>query len=123
MNVIILIHLAIMSIGDKEAINGKQRGTKAGAWCRFGGVPPGRQVVLRSRLYQDDVIEKRFDRDAFDDVIDSRRREADVFYESLLIGNKLSEEEANVARQACAGLLWGKQFYHYIVKDWLGGDQ
>ena len=29
---------------------------------------------------------------------------------------------ANVARQAYAGLLWSKQFYHYVVKDWLDGD-
>jgi hypothetical protein len=28
-----------------------------------------------------------------------------------------------VARQAAAGLLWTKQFYHYVVKDWLTGDQ
>jgi hypothetical protein len=25
-------------------------------------------------------------------------------------------------RQAFAGLLWSKQFYHYVVKDWLEGD-
>ena len=25
-------------------------------------------------------------------------------------------------RQALAGLLWSKQFYHYVVKDWLEGD-
>ena len=26
------------------------------------------------------------------------------------------------SRQAYAGLLWSKQFYHYIVRDWLEGD-
>lgn len=31
-------------------------------------------------------------------------------------------EARRVARQAYAGLLWSKQFYHYIVKDWLEGD-
>ena len=25
-------------------------------------------------------------------------------------------------RQAFAGLLWSKQFYHFVVKDWLDGD-
>jgi hypothetical protein len=34
----------------------------------------------------------------------------------------LSEDEARVVRQAYAGLLWSKQFYHYIVGDWLEGD-
>jgi hypothetical protein len=27
-----------------------------------------------------------------------------------------------VMRQAFAGLLWSKQFYHYVVRDWLQGD-
>ena len=26
-------------------------------------------------------------------------------------------------RQGFAGLLWSKQFYHYVVKDWLEGDE
>ena len=34
----------------------------------------------------------------------------------------LTETERTVMRQANAGLLWTKQFYHYVVKDWLGGD-
>lgn len=34
----------------------------------------------------------------------------------------LSEDERNIAHQAYAGLLWSKQFYHYIVRDWLDGD-
>ena len=27
-----------------------------------------------------------------------------------------------MARQGLASLLWTKQFYHYVVKDWLEGD-
>ena len=34
----------------------------------------------------------------------------------------LADEERRVARQAYAGLLWSKQFYHYVVEDWLDGD-
>lgn len=34
----------------------------------------------------------------------------------------MTAEENNVARQAYSSLLWSKQFYHYIVKDWLDGD-
>ena len=29
---------------------------------------------------------------------------------------------ALVQRQAFAGLLWSKQFYHYVVERWLKGD-
>ena len=25
-------------------------------------------------------------------------------------------------RQAIAGLMWSKQFYHYVVREWLEGD-
>jgi len=50
-----------------------------------------------------------------------RVQEADDFYNKVIPAN-LSREEKNTARQAFAGLLWGKQFYHYIVKDWLDGD-
>ena len=32
------------------------------------------------------------------------------------------DERAKVHRQAIAGLLWTKQFYHYSVFDWLQGD-
>jgi len=48
----------------------------------------------------------------FESVIAARRSETDAFYD------KTGAE----ARQAYAGLLWSKQFYHYIVKDWLSGD-
>jgi hypothetical protein len=34
----------------------------------------------------------------------------------------LSADATNVARQALAGLLWSKQYYHYVVKQWLDGD-
>lgn len=34
----------------------------------------------------------------------------------------LSSEQALISRQSYAGLLWSKQFYHYIIKDWLEGD-
>ena len=30
--------------------------------------------------------------------------------------------ERSVIRQGYAGLLWSKQFYHYVVEDWLDGD-
>ena len=51
-----------------------------------------------------------------------RRREADEFYEDHIPDRYLSREQREVARQGYAGLLWSKQFYEYIVKDWLEGD-
>src|SRR6185436_16672425 len=57
----------------------------------------------------------------FNQVIEARRREADEFY-SQRISQNLPIEAQRVARQAYAGLMWSKQFYHYSVKDWLEGD-
>ena len=54
-------------------------------------------------------------------VIETRRREADDFYESIA-NPSLSADERLVQRQALAGLLWCKQYYHYEVRRWLQGD-
>ena len=54
-------------------------------------------------------------------VFDARKSETDEFYELRIRG--LDEDRKSVARQSAAGLLWTKQFYQYIVKDWLTGDQ
>ncbi len=50
-----------------------------------------------------------------------RRREADEFY-AALHPEPLAADERQVMRQALAGMLWNKQFYHYIIRDWLSGD-
>lgn len=42
-----------------------------------------------------------------------------VFLQVIVVKDK---EERNVVRQAYAGLLWSKQFYYYVVKEWLNGD-
>src|SRR5205085_11105289 len=57
----------------------------------------------------------------FEQSFEQRRRECDEFY-SKIIPASLDEQEKLVSRQAYAGLLWSKQFYHYIVADWLAGD-
>jgi hypothetical protein len=57
----------------------------------------------------------------FDEVFNLRIKEAHDFYRKI-IPSSLTPEERNVCRQAFAGLLWSKQFYHYIVKVWLEGD-
>jgi hypothetical protein len=54
-------------------------------------------------------------------VFDKRRSEADEFYASV-ISREISPELQEVQRQAFAGMLWTKQYYHYVVQDWLDGD-
>ena len=54
-------------------------------------------------------------------VMAARRAEADAFFAPLHPGRR-PPDEALVLRQAVAGLLWGKQFYHFDVARWLDGD-
>ena len=54
----------------------------------------------------------------FDDVLEIRHKEADQFYDTVIPGS-LNADQANVMRQALAGMLWSKQFYHYDVDKWL----
>src|SRR5205823_1357097 len=54
-------------------------------------------------------------------VLTTREREANEFHAALLPPGT-SPQAATVARQAIAGMVWGKQFFHYDVDRWLRGD-
>ncbi|MCA9399142.1 MAG: glucosidase, partial [Candidatus Omnitrophica bacterium] len=58
----------------------------------------------------------------FTETFMGRIQEADEFYKRIT-PFELSEEERNIQRQAFAGMLWSKQFYNYVVEDWLKGDK
>ena len=57
----------------------------------------------------------------FDEIFSVRKAEADEFYVDLA-PSSLPDEHRGIQRQALAGMLWTKQFYHYIVEQWLEGD-
>ncbi|MGA2582798.1 MAG: glucosidase [Tepidisphaeraceae bacterium] len=106
--------------GEEGAINPKQIGTKAAAQYRLE-IPPGGQKVLRLRLFSSDQTpDNPFD-STFDRIFEQRIAEADAFYHAL-ISTKISPDLQRIGRQGYAGLLWCKQFYNYVVKDWLSGD-
>ena len=103
--------------GRKDAVNPQRIGTKAAAhYVRT--VPPGETWTIRLRF--SDAPEGAGFGVSFEDVFEERRCEADAFYASVT--PDLSEEERLVQRQAFAGMLWNKQFYHYDVNRWLKGD-
>jgi hypothetical protein len=105
--------------GDADAVNPRQFGTKAAAIYKLT-IPAGTQRVIRLRLTAlEEATKHPFAN--FEDIFAERIREADAFY-AKRIPAQANDEAANVARQAYAGLLWSKQFYHYVVKDWLEGD-
>jgi hypothetical protein len=106
--------------GRADAVNPAGVGTKAAAHYQVR-VPAGGQTVVRLRLWADAQRPTEPFGPGFDRVIAQRLEEADQFYAALLPA-ALSDEERRVGRQASAGLLWTKQFFHYSVKDWLAGD-
>jgi hypothetical protein len=101
--------------GRRESVNPQFVGTKAAAYYRFDIEAGGsREVWLRlTALPVPGQIQ------AAKSILAQRIQEADGFYAELLTG---SEQTRAIARQAYAGLLWTKQFYHYAMEDWLDGD-
>lgn len=67
------------------------------------------------------AVPKQDSFEKFQEIFETRRKEADEFYLALE-PSCLSDEHRTVHRQALAGMLWSKQFYHYIVEQWLEGD-
>ena len=104
-------------LGNRNAVNAERQGTKAAALFR-PIVPSGGSVAVRVRV-SDKSVENPFM--GFEQVIDKRRKEADDFYDGLQ-AEITSPDARAVQRQAFAGMLWSKQFYHYDVLQWLTGD-
>jgi hypothetical protein len=127
--------------GRGDAVNPARAGTKCAAH-RVLTLAPGEERVWRMRLYADDEKPRKSFGGSFESTLLARRSEAEEFYAALLggaqrfetqapfaaalkpeAGDGIDGEEARrVARQAYAGLIWSKQFYHLVVRDWLEGD-
>jgi len=123
--------------GRKEAVNPNHIGTKAAAHYLLT-IGAGETRIIRLRLSdisppsqgelegfdrppsQGGLGGSPFDTE-FDATFATRQREADEFYQRIT-PFPLSADMRNVQRQAFAGMLWSKQYYHYVVEDWLKGD-
>ena len=109
--------------GAKDSVNRDLEGTKAAALYKLA-VGAGQSATVRLRLTQ--VPQQasgaaNFFANEFERGFAVRERETEEFY-STIVPAHLSGEARNVMRQSFAGLLWSKQFYHYVVRDWLDGD-
>ncbi|HMD03256.1 MAG TPA: hypothetical protein VKG44_09865, partial [Candidatus Baltobacteraceae bacterium] len=104
-------------VNGHPAVNPARTGTKAAAhYIREVGA--GESWTVRLRLTNTELAEPF---GSFDALFDGRRKEADEFYEAVN-PYPISDDMRNVQRQAFAGLLWSKQYYNYVVDDWLKGD-
>lgn len=109
--------------GNETAVNSRKFGTKAAAQYVFEIAPKSSETIYL-RLHKN--ISNQFStREEFiencETIFQKRIAEADDFYGGI-IPKTLSDDAKNVQRQAIAGMLWAKQFYHYVVKHWLDGD-
>jgi len=110
---------------ELDAVNPDATGTKAAAWYRLA--LPGRSattVRLRLTAVAPDgtgPARRRSFGPGFERVFAARRQEADGFHRTHRDA-PLTDEERRVVRQSDAGLLASRQFYHYVVDEWLEGD-
>ncbi len=105
--------------GDRSAVNPQEIGTKAAARYDFE-VPGNGYETIWLRLTAAEIAPDDPASDC-EAILEQRLAEADEFYDGV-VPDQLSGDERLVMRQALAGLLWSKQYYHYVVRDWINGD-
>ena len=120
--------------GQHDAVNPNQVGTKAAAHYSLkiaAGETQTVQLRLRQTTSQNSSLQdspQYLLGDAFNQIFQQRQQETDEFYDQLipdcLCGNASStlRDRRNIQRQAFAGMLWNKQYFYYVVDEWLKGD-
>ncbi|GAA6618956.1 MGH1-like glycoside hydrolase domain-containing protein [Scytonema sp. NUACC26] len=105
--------------GQTAAVNPNRIGTKFASHYTLS-IPAGETKVVRLRLSNVQTLSAPLGAE-FDTIFKTRIAEADEFYQRINPWT-ISEDERNIQRQAFAGLLWSKQYYNYVIHDWLNGD-
>jgi hypothetical protein len=100
-----------------DRVNPALAGTKAGLWHR-AEIPAGGKYEVRLRLCRRELAGPFAD---FEDILNLRHSEADEFYAGLQ-HDMTSADSRIVQRQAFAGMIWNKQYYHLDNYLWLKGD-
>jgi hypothetical protein len=105
--------------GRGDATKPQRCGSKASPYAQRL-IAAGETWVVKLRLASDGDLADALGA-AFDGVFEQRRAEADAFYRRIT-PFEMPDDLRLVQRQAFAGLLWSKQWYHYDVRRWLQGD-
>jgi len=111
--------------GHQGEVNPEKQGTKVAAHYRLK-VGPGQSATVRLRLTGQDAAGRSGKAKTtpsgfgteFEKTLAVRLQEADAFYRSVTPPS-VSPDEANVMRQAIAGMLWSKQFFFFDGDNWL----
>jgi hypothetical protein len=108
-------HDAIINRKRVKALRQNTSGTKFAPIYDYD-IAAGETKTIYLRL-SDKELENGFE-EGFENIFSARKSEADEFYNAIIPTN-ISDDLKNIQRQALAGILWGKQFYHYDVERWL----
>jgi hypothetical protein len=103
--------------GNQDAVNPEHKGTKVSSYYKIE-VPASGSKTVRVRLSDAPPASAGDPFQRFNQILESRRREADEFYSGITPA-RVSEDEAHVMRQALAGMLWSKQYFGFDVDKWL----
>ncbi|MGB7463242.1 MAG: hypothetical protein WBW14_10115, partial [Candidatus Acidiferrum sp.] len=103
--------------GSHDAVNPEKTGTKCAAHYHLNlGAGKTATICLRLCDLAPGAVGDPFEN--FTQIMQTRQREADEFYESIT-PKRVSKDEALVMRQALAGMLWSKQYFYFDVDKWL----
>lgn len=108
-------HNAIINKKNIGALRKRNYGTKFAPVYDYD-IAAGESKTIYLRL-SDKEMDNAFE-PGFENIFSFKKTEADDFYNDLIPQN-VSEDRKIIARQAFAGLLWNKQYYHYDVEKWL----
>ena len=108
-------HDALITGKDRQALKDKKSGTKCSPVYHLElNAGESQEIYLRlTNKQEDDPFHT-----GFEQIFETRKKEADDFYDDLQ-GTHANPEQKNIQRQAYAGMLWNKQYYHYDVERWL----
>jgi hypothetical protein len=108
-------HKAIIQRKNTRQLRDKKNGTKFAAVYKLN-IEAGETKTIYCRLSNAEI--KVPFANGFEEVFKKRKKEADDFYASAL-PKEMNKDLTNIQRQAIAGLLWSKQYYHFDVERWL----
>ncbi len=108
-------HTAIIGKKNIGALRKRNYGTKFAPVYDYN-IEGGGSKTIYLRL-SDKQLDNAFE-SGFENLFTTRKAEADEFYNSIFLPD-ISDDLKNIQRQALAGLLWSKQYYHYDVERWL----
>jgi len=106
--------------GQQDAVNPSNVGTKVAPHYEITiGAKETKVIRLRLSKQAPAQVGEPFGTD-FDRIFVTRLQEADEFYAAVIPPSVLADSDrANVMRQALAGTMWTKQYFHYDMDQWL----